>query len=299
MKYEPGKKVLISGGDGFIGSQLAEKFLLEGYEVRAFSRNVDKKKGYLNMDIKWFDCVLPRKIDISAFSDNLDIFIHCAFETNFKNRDSAFNTNIKGTEKILELCKKNHVGYFVFISSLSAHEHAKSLYGRTKLLIEEMLEPGKDLVIRPGFVIGNGGIFKRLVASIKKSPLLPLFFGGKQKIQTVWIEDLSHGIITAIKKRLVGTIKIAEEDPIKISDYYREICEKLNRKRILIPFPGIIALQVLRILEHLKFDLPMSSENLLGLKSLKVFDVSRDLVKLNFKPISMKESLEKINWVEI
>ena len=299
MKHKPGKKVLISGGDGFLGSQLAEKFLSEGYEVRAFSRNVDKKKESLNPDIKWFDCLLPYKIDTSAFSDDLDIFIHCAFETYFKSRESAFNTNIKGTEKILELCKTNHVGYFVFVSSLSAHEHAESFYGRTKLLIEKMLDTGKDLVIRPGFIIGNGGIFKRLVSSIKKSPLIPLFYGGKQKIQTVWIEDLSPGIMTAIKKRLTGIIKIAEEEPVKISDYYREIAEKLKKKRIFIPFPGYLALQVLRTLEHFKFNLPMSSENLLGLKNLKVFNVGRDLARLSLKPIPMKESLEKINWVEI
>ena len=84
--------------------------------------------------------------------------------------------NVEGSRKILEAAREAKTPKIIFISSISAFDGCRSLYGRAKLEIEKIALDCGALVIRPGLVYGEGagGMFGKLVAQMKKSSVIPL-----------------------------------------------------------------------------------------------------------------------------
>lgn len=276
----------VTGATGFLGQALCQGLVAQGHDVVAFSRQPHAALGQL----RWSRFCLPEKLDPAAF-EGLDVIIHCAYETRFSRLDRAREVNIEGFENLQSACRAASVGKFVFISSMSAHEDAESFYGRSKFELEQRLKLSQSLVIRPGFIVGFGGIFDRLRATLAKFPLVPLFFGGRQRIQTVWIDDLVQGILSAIEFDLSGVLNIAETEPVAIRDFYRGMASLAGRRPVFVSLPGGVFARVLSAFEAWGVRLPLSSENLKGLKKMRTFDVSSDLSKVGLSPRSFPESL--------
>jgi len=112
-----GKKVLVTGSDGFIGSHLVEALLKEGCKVRAFVYyNAFNSWGWLDS----FDKETLKKIDIflgdvrdpnsvKKAMKNIDIVFHLAaligIPFSYHAPDSYVDTNIKGLLNILQASK--------------------------------------------------------------------------------------------------------------------------------------------------------------------------------------------------
>lgn len=282
--------IVMTGAHGFIGSNCAKLFKECGYQVRSLVRCANQAGE--------FKCVLPDEVDPVAFQGGVRAVIHCAYETRVSKLEQAHAVNVLGTQKILQLARKNNIPKFVFISSMAAHPEAHSFYGKSKWEIECSLDQLSDLVIRPGTVLGMGGVFERTREMIRKLPVLPVFFGKNKRMQTVWIEDLCEGIFQAVSKNLTGAFNIAEGEGVLIPDFYRGIAALDGKSPLLVPFPGHLTLFFLKAVESLGVRLPITSENLLGIKYLKSFDVSADCEKLGIKPRSFVESLKTLTQIE-
>jgi NAD dependent epimerase/dehydratase len=131
------KKILITGGTGFIGSHLAEKCIQKGYQVTVFDRyNVNYNLGNLS------NSIFRKKIkfvfgDIRDFDsvDNVvkknDIILHLAaligIPYSYISPNAYIKTNIEGTYNILESAKKNKCSK-VFVTSTS------EVYGSAKYM---------------------------------------------------------------------------------------------------------------------------------------------------------------------
>jgi len=61
---------------------------------------------------------------------------------------------------------------------MSAHDGAESVYGRQKLAIEQLFNTKKDISLRGGLIIGNGGIVKEMVMFMRSKHLVPLIGGA-------------------------------------------------------------------------------------------------------------------------
>ncbi len=285
--------IILTGASGFIGSACALLFHDRGYTVRALVRNPEKARTLLPQ-AEVYQGTLPSQIDEAAFSGNVRALIHIAYETQFKSREKAQEVNENGTLKLLELVRKYKIPQFVFISSMAAHEEAESFYGQSKHRIEKILDPKTDLIIRPGTVLGNGGIFERTRNLIRKLPVLPIFYGGMGKMQTVWIGDLCEGIFSAVDKKMTGILNIAELEGVSVSEFYRGIAQLDGKNPVLLPFPGGVTVFILKLFEKIGLHLPITSENLLGIKHLKKFEVANDLARLGIFARNFQESLRSL-----
>ena len=281
-------RIAVTGADGFLGSHLCEAFLARGWQVFGLVRNPEKKR--LLPGVTYRNYVFPAEL---SHTDDVDLVVHCAFA-------------MQAVDAIHYAVNRDAVGFLrrqfpgtrmLFISSMSAHEGAESLYGREKLHIESTLDAGMDGWIRPGFIIGNGGVFKNLAGSIRKLPAIPLFYGGLQPIQTVHVEDLTACVCSIAEQQHCGLIRYGEEQPVLLRDFYAAIAAGLGVKRPVIPLPGGLTLAGLRIAEGAGLRLPMTSQNLLGLKHLVPVDVASDVARLGLpKPRTMRESLATVDW---
>jgi len=288
------KVILITGATGFLGRELCQYFDKRGYQVRALVRDLKKAeslRSYAKGGI--YRCALPDDIDPGAFKGEIEALIHCAYASQALDKKSAEAINLQGSKQLVDFARSHSVRCFVFISSLSAHDQAESYYGQSKLRIERLLDVNRDLIIRPGLIVGNGGLFARMQRSLKQLPLVPLFFGGEQAVQTIDIADLCEAIERAISRKFVGLFKVAVNQAIPIKDFYQSLAAGIGKKCHFVRLPGTISLWALRLIEYVGFNLPVNSENLLGLKHMKVFDTSSDLALLGINPISSNSELSR------
>lgn len=287
--------VVVSGATGFLGSALCAQLASRGYRVRGLARDmtaIPSKPGR----VRWYACRLPEYVDEDAFADGAEALIHCAFETRFVNPERARAVNVEGSTRLFEAARRQAVGRIAFVSSLSAHEAAISCYGRSKLEVEGLLDPDRDVAIRPGHILGEGGVFWRTARSIRKLPFIPLFFGGHQQVQTVALPDVCEAIRLTLEKGIVGVVRVAADEGLPLREFYRAVAACMGKKPRFLPLPGGFVLQMLRLAEGLGFSLPLSSDNLLGLKRLQTFDVRADLERLGLRPRTTQEALAEIRW---
>jgi len=147
-------------------------------------------------------------------------------------------------------------------------------------------------VLRPGLVVGRGGLFGRMCASVRATPLVPLFYGGRQEIHALWVWDLCRAIESGLERNLTGIYRLAHPDAVPIRRLYEHIGGLVGHRCLFVPLPAAPVLLALRVGERLGVSLPITSDNVLGLKRLQAVDVRPDLARLGLAPRSFGAALE-------
>jgi nucleoside-diphosphate-sugar epimerase len=272
--------IIITGANGFIGSYLLEYFQKKEYQITAFVHAIPKQR-IQNVNYQLFD--LQNDVPEEFFPDT-DFLIHCAY-IKAESNSNAMIINQEGTKRLLEASRKHNIKKFVFLSSFSAHEKAVSAYGKSKYETEKLFDPTIDLVLKPGLVVGAGGLFQKIVSIIKSSRIIPMIAGGRQPVQTLYINDLAQAIEKGMLDSISGTYPLAEAKAITMKEMYLQICAKENKKPVLVSVPFFVAHTGVFFFNLMGLNSPVSKENLLGLKYSKAYDISSSVetFKMNFK----------------
>jgi NAD dependent epimerase/dehydratase len=129
-----GKKILVTGADGFIGSHLTEMLVKEGAEVHALSQyNSFNDWGWLE-NVDCLDKIKVLNGDIrdphfcKNISKDIDIIFHLAaliaIPYSYVAPDSYVDTNIKGTLNIVQAAKENGVQRVIVTSTSEVYGSA-------------------------------------------------------------------------------------------------------------------------------------------------------------------------------
>jgi len=176
------RKVVVFGGNGFIGSYVVEELINNGYEVVSADLNSSKY-----VDDKFFKkCDILDAKAVDELVQDSDIVYNFAGFANLDdaiaNPVKALELNVMGNLNILEACKKYHVKRFVYASSAYAMSDKGSFYGISKLTSEKLTEEyykkfGLEFtIVRYGSVYGerdyhNNYIYNLLKKSIETSEI--------------------------------------------------------------------------------------------------------------------------------
>jgi nucleoside-diphosphate-sugar epimerase len=162
-----------------------------------------------------------------------------------------------------------NVPRIIYISSISAFDGCRALYGKAKLEIEKIALANGALVIRSGLVYGGvaGGMFGKLSEKLTKSAMLPIVGSGSQVQYLVHSEDLS----AFIEQYAFGNIEIpariltaANEKPWPFKQLVIEIANAKGKKPTLIPVPWRLVWVVLKTAETCGLKLNFRSDNLIS-----------------------------------
>ena len=87
---------------------------------------------------------------------------------------------------------------------MAAYEGAPSYYARSKWMLERLLDPARDVVVRPVLIVGRGGhvLFQQLLDNMRRLHVVPVFGGGRQPVQTVYLDDLCEAIGRVLERDL-------------------------------------------------------------------------------------------------
>lgn len=279
--------VVVTGANGFIGTHLADGFHAGGWTVRALVHRMPSSPTPGVDYLEW------RLGDSAAAPLAVARRLVHAASVRYDDRDAS-RLNLEGSQRLVTEARAAGVRELAFLSSMSAREGAPSQYGRDKFAIAAMFDGPTDLVVRPGLVLGDGGLFGRLKAFVTQKRVVPLVGGGHQKFQTVYVEDLVVAIRAAMAGGLTGTFTIAEPEPVEFRELLAETARLLgvHPRFLSVPYrPVAMAMRAAR-LAHLS--LPVSTDNLAGLRGLETCDVRADLRTIGVPIRDYRASLKAI-----
>jgi nucleoside-diphosphate-sugar epimerase len=277
--------VIVTGASGFIGANLVRHLRSRGWRVRALVRDIpaERLEG-----VDYFAYDLAREPVEDAFP-GAGFLVHGAYVRHTASPDSD-RINVDGARALLALCRSHGVKP-LFLSSFSAHEGATSHYGRMKLEVERVFDPGRDLILRPALVVGRGGLFGSLARFTADRQIIPLMGSGRQKLQTLAVADLCLVIERGLAKGICGTYRIAHPAPVTLRGILEALAARRGRKAHFVPIPMGLVLLACRVAEALGVRLPVDSDSVLGLKHSQVFDTAGDVAVFGVNPMPLKESL--------
>jgi len=268
------KKVLITGGGGFIGSHIAKNLLEKGFLVRLFDLSFDnleifnKKIGGLAKAERIKGDVLDEK-NLADGAEGCDYVIHAAAMLGVKNTEQkkldCLNVNILGTINVLRVCVVKKVKRIVFISSSEVYgepihcpikendsKSPISLYGVSKLAGEEYIKAYQQKyglefsIIRFFNVYGPGQVAEFVMPRFIKRVLEgkpPLVYGDGSQVRTFcYVEDAVEGVSKVLgqEKARNQIFNIGNDDEsISIKDLAQKII-KISGKNLK---PEFIAME--------------------------------------------------------
>lgn len=114
-------KILVTGGAGFIGSNVVDAYIEKGYEVVVVDDLSSGKEENINKKAKFYKLDICDKALEKAFEEGIDIVNHHAAQVDVRKSiaDPAFDAriNIEGSLNILENCRKYNTKKIIFASS--------------------------------------------------------------------------------------------------------------------------------------------------------------------------------------
>ena len=232
----------VTGGAGFIGSNLVDKLVSKGHYVtildnlstgrlRNISHHNKKKVRFINIDIS-----KTKKLS-KIFKGNSYVF-HLAgladIVPSIENPDKYFEANVLGTLNVLKACKKIKLKKLIYAASASCYGIPKKYptnenskidlqypYALTKFLGEEMVMHWAKVYDMPNISLrffnvyglrsrttgAYGAVFGVFLAQKLSNKPLTIVGNGKQTRDFIHVSDLVEAIyMTSIKKNLKGMI---------------------------------------------------------------------------------------------
>jgi len=124
-KLEPSKKILVTGGTGFLGAYIIRELIEKGYAVRAIRRSLSQPR-YISQDIlekvEWVEGDILDVVSLEDAMENISAVIHSAAVVSFmkKDRKRMYQVNVEGTANVVNIAIEKGVGKLVHISSVAA-----------------------------------------------------------------------------------------------------------------------------------------------------------------------------------
>lgn len=251
-----------TGSNGYVGGCMKNYFSGRGWEIFELTRR--PKAGTRSAPFQLGDDVSPQLLS------GINALVHCAYDFKPLRWDEIRAVNIEGSRKILEAARNAGIRKIICISSISAYDGCRSLYGKAKLEIEKIALDNGALVIRPGLVYGAGagGMFGKLAAQVRKSSIIPLIGNGSQVQYLVHHEDLCSFIERCAGGEGVAgrdVLTAAHERPWPFKDLLLEIARAMNRRPRFVPLPWRMVWLGLKTAETAGLRLDFRSDSLVSL----------------------------------
>ena len=213
--------VVVFGGTGLVGSYLIKTLINDEYytKVKLFTRSeiniTHSKLEIINTNFDNLEEVKDLILADSCF------FCIGTTKKNSPNKDDYQKVELELPKKIAQICKKNSIKSYVFVSSGFANSENKGEYLRFKGLVEEELKrlDFDNLgILRPSFLLGERKQFR--IAEKIGIPILklltPLFIGPLKKMRPIHANTVAKAMSNIVKKNL-DQVTYESDEIVKIS----------------------------------------------------------------------------------
>lgn len=245
-------KVIVTGGAGFVGSHIVDILVKEGIETAIIDNLSTGNKNHVPTNISFY------KLDLTADSiddvfkrEKPEMVIHQAAQVDvtksIKQPSVDALTNILGTIRLLDACKKYMVKKFVYASSCAVYGETGdvpieetlpvkpiSFYGMSKYTPEVYLRLFHEqyglsyTILRYANVYGprqtpkgEGGVVSIFLDKLRQREPLTIFGDGQQTRDFVYVKDVAEANLLALLKGNNETVNIGTNTKTSINELYR------------------------------------------------------------------------------
>lgn len=266
-------RVLLTGGAGFLGINLARYLLARGHEV-------------VSLDIA--DFAYPERERITEIKGDIrdralveramqgaQMVVHCAAALPLYSAEDIFSTDIDGTRNVIDSAKQHGVQRFLHISSTAVYgipDHhplreqdarvGVGAYGEAKVAAEDICFAYRDEgmivpVIRPKSFVGPErlGVFALFYDWAKDGRGFPMLGDGGNRYQLLDVEDLCDAIylcMTLPEATVNETFNIGAAEFTTMGEDYQAVLDYAGFGKGVTTLPAEPAIRLLRLLEMLR-----------------------------------------------
>ena len=262
------KRVLVTGGAGFIGSHLCDCLLAEGHEVIALDNlftgrkhNVEKHLQNPRFEFIRHDVTLPILLEV-------DLVYHLACPASPEhyqhNPVKTIKTNVMGTINMLGLAKR--VGARILLASTSEvygdpQEHPqretywgnvnpigpRSCYDEGKRVAETLTvsyqqQNGVDTrIVRifntygPRMLFNDGRVVSNLILQALQDQPLTVYGDGSQTRSFCYVDDLVNGLISCMETEgFYGPVNLGNPTEVPVLELAQRVIELTNSRSEIV-----------------------------------------------------------------
>lgn len=218
-------RVAITGGTGFVGSHLAERFPATDVAI------VSRRSGTHVDDVD----ALTR-----AF-EGCEAVAHCAGINREIGEQSFDRVHIQGTAAVIEAARRAGVRKIVMLSFLRARPGTGSAYHESKWAAEEMIRSSglEYTILKAGMIYGHGDhLVDHLSRTIQTIPLFASVGLREKTINPIPVDELVDVVVAALGTRLTNqTVAVRGGESLLLSEAARRVARVLDRRLMIVRLP--------------------------------------------------------------
>ena len=267
--------ILITGATGFLGRNLCQYLVSQGYALRALARSTSDTSFLeaLGVDIARGDVI--DAVSVKAAMRGCDYVVHAAARFRLWGPPGPFiKTNVEGTHHVLEAALAAGVKKFIHISTIivvgpqkpgiiiteetPGRPYPTDNYAKSKYTGERLVQTyaGKGLpvvILRLGALYGPYGYyaFNRLFFEEFLHNWRVQVHQGRHFIFPCYVGDAAQAIEAALKQGRVGQIYNISNKSISHKQANQTVSRLANRSSWRINFPGWLMIEFSKLLEFI------------------------------------------------
>jgi NADH dehydrogenase len=233
-------RILVTGASGAIGVRLVEALRSRGLAVRAFVHRTEPP-AHGGETVRG-DLLDPSTLEAAV--RGIDAVVHLAARTHARRARDYRALNVDGTRRLLDACRSEGTGRFVFMSS-GAAVPGGGAYSESKLEAEAIVrERAREWVIlRPREVYGPGmkeGI-PRLLDWIRSGRRVPVIGSGRYELSPVHVDDVVQATAeSVVRAEAAGrTFVLAGPESMTFLDLVDRLAARAGVPRRIVRVPAL------------------------------------------------------------
>lgn len=284
-----GTRVLVTGGSGFVGRRVVPLLCRGGYEVGALARSsaaVDVVAGLGATPLRG-------DLDDPASLDDPFDWVRGGALLNIASLGFGHASPIVGA------AERAGIDRAVFVSTTAVTTTLPASSKVVRLAAEAVIEASslRWTIIRPTMIYGGSGDrnMHRLLALLRRAPMMVVPGGGTRLQQPVHVEDLAAALVAALSAdaAVARTYDIAGPEPLTLRSLILEAGRAVGRRPRLVPLPLGPTIRLARLYERVVARPRVKAEQVERLAEDKAFDITAARRDLAFAPRSFADGIRQ------